>query len=202
MLILSSPSGAGKTTLANMLLAIDAHTHPSISYTTRKPRPGEVDKKDYFFVDESTFEKMIEEEAFLEYVYKFGNYYGTPKTQVEGFLSIGEDVVFDIDWHGNRALTAAAREDVVSVFILPPSKVELRERLVKRAQDANETIELRLEKANSELMHWHEYDYQIINKDLEESLKKLYSILRAERLKKARRIGVVDFVNTLLAEVS
>ena len=137
---------------------------------------------------------------FLEYAEVFGNLYGTTKSLVERHLKNGEDVLFDIDWQGNRNLSKMSKDDVVSVFILPPSKKELMTRLVKRAQDAHETIELRMAKANSELQHWQEYDYTIVNKDLDESLKKLLSILRAERLKKVRRQGVVEFVNKLLDE--
>lgn len=200
MLVLSSPSGAGKTTLTNLLLKVDKHLHPSISFTTRPKREGEAEGDHYYFTDRDTFLKMAQEGKFLEYAEVFGNFYGTPKTLVEKHLQNGEDVVFDIDWQGNRNLSKISKDDVVSVFILPPSKKELMSRLVKRAQDAHETIELRMAKANSELQHWQEYDYTIVNKDLDESLKKLLSILRAERLKKARRQGVVDFVSKLLDE--
>lgn len=200
MLVLSSPSGAGKTTLANLLLKADKHLHPSISFTTRKQRDGEIHGADYFFTDKASFLKMAEEKKFLEYAEVFGNYYGTPKDLVEKHLTNGEDVIFDIDWQGNRNLSKMSKSDVVSVFILPPSKRELMSRLKKRAQDTHETIELRMAKANSELHHWEEYDYTIVNKDLDESLKKLLSILRAERLKKSRRQGVIEFVNKLLDE--
>jgi len=200
MLVISSPSGAGKTTLANLLLKADNHIHPSISYTTREPRPGEKQGQHYYYVDKDTFLTMAKEGQFLEYAEVFGHYYGTPKELVEKYLNAGEDVVFDIDWQGNRSLTAIARSDVVSVFLLPPSKLVLHERLLKRAQDAHETIALRMQKANSELQHWQEYDYTIVNKDLDESLRKLLSILRAERLKKQRRWGVITFVNQLIAE--
>jgi len=200
MLVLSSPSGAGKTTLANLLLKTDKHVHTSTSYTTRPIREGELEGNHYYFVSKDKFFKMIEDGKFLEYAEVFGNYYGTPKERVEKYLKGGEDVIFDIDWQGNRSLTKMAREDVVSVFLLPPSKKELHDRLVKRAQDAHETIELRMMKANSELQHWQEYDYTIVNKDLDESLRKLLSILRAERLKKQRRWGVIDFVNQLIQE--
>jgi len=200
MFIISSPSGAGKTTLAKMLLKADKHIHQSTSYTTRAPRPGEIDGKDYFFISKAKFLKMAKSGEFLEYAEVFGSLYGTPKSLVEKFLSKGEDVVFDIDWQGNRSLTKMAREDTVSVFILPPSKKELKERLVKRAQDNHETIDLRMKKANSELVHWAEYDYAIVNKDLNESLRKIMSILRAERLKKRRRLGLLEFVNQLIAE--
>jgi guanylate kinase len=200
MLVLSSPSGAGKTTLANLLLKTDEHTHPSISYTTRAPRPGEINGIHYHFTDFNTFQKMVDAGEFLEYAEVFGNYYGTPKSLVEEYLSKGEDVIFDIDWQGNRSLTDNARGDVVSIFILPPSKPELKKRLIKRAQDASETIELRMQKANSELQHWQEYDYIIVNKELNSSLEKMLSILRAERLQKHRRLGLYQFVNDLMEQ--
>lgn len=200
MLVLSSPSGAGKTTLAKMLMQADSHIFPSVSYTTRPIRVGESNGVDYHFIDRDTFLHMIEEGAFLEFAEVFGNFYGTAKDVVERYLENGQDVIFDIDWQGHRSLRELAEDDVVSVFILPPSKKELKERLERRAQDAKETIELRLQKANSELVHWHEYDYTIVNKDLDESLKKILAILRAERLRKHRRRGVVDFVDQLIEE--
>jgi guanylate kinase len=143
---------------------------------------------------------MVDAGEFLEYAEVFGNYYGTPKSLVEEYLSKGEDVIFDIDWQGNRSLTDNARGDVVSIFILPPSKPELKKRLIKRAQDASETIELRMQKANSELQHWQEYDYIIVNKELNSSLEKMLSILRAERLQKHRRLGLYQFVNDLMEQ--
>ena len=200
MLILSSPSGAGKTTLANLLIQSDEHIHPSTSYTTRDMRSGEHNGKDYYFVDQPTFDNMIKENKFLEHAVVFGNKYGTPADLVEKFLASGQDLVFDIDWQGNRALSKIAPNDVVSVFILPPSKKELNDRLHNRASDPKDTIELRMKKANSELVHWEEYDYVIVNKDLDESLKKLTAILRAERLKKQRRKGIYEFVQQLIGE--
>lgn len=200
MLVVSSPSGAGKTTLVKMLLKVDKHIHSSVSYTTRPMRQGETNGVDYYFTDRENFNKLIDDGIFLEHVEAFGEYYGTPKAEVEKYLENGEDVVFDIDWQGNLALTNKSRSDVASVFILPPSKKELSERLARRALDTKEKIEIRLKKANSELAHWHEYDYAIVNKDLNESLKKLLAILRAERLKKARRLGVVEFVQQLIDE--
>lgn len=200
MLILSSPSGAGKTTLSNLVLQIDDHISQSVSYTTRNKRENEVDGEDYYFTDKATFQKMIDNNEFLEYATVFGELYGTPRKQVEDMLDVGEDVLFDIDWQGNRQLTALARDDVVSIFILPPSKHELHQRLLMRNQDSQETIQLRMMKANDEIQHWHEYDYTIINHDLDESLKKILAILRAERLKKRRRLGVVNFVKQLLTE--
>lgn len=200
MLVVSSPSGAGKTTLAKLLLKADKHLHASISYTTRLPREGEVDGVDYHFVDEHMFLRMVKTGEFLEYAEVFGHYYGTHKDVVEDYLKNGEDVIFDIDWQGNRSLCKLAREDVVSVFLLPPSKKELLERLTKRAQDREETIDFRMKKANSEMLHWEEYDYVIVNKDLDESLKKLLAILRAERLRKVRRLGLFKFVENLMGE--
>lgn len=200
MLVLSSPSGAGKTTLANLLLKSEPHLHSSISYTTRAIRPGEVHGKDYYFVEREEFVKMIEADKFLEHAEVFGNFYGTPVDLADSYLERGEDIIFDIDWQGHRTLKKQSSEDVVSVFLLPPSKKELKERLVKRAQDAKESIELRMKKANAELVHWQEYDYIIVNKDLDESLDKLQSILRAERLRKRRRLGIFEFVQQLIAE--
>jgi guanylate kinase len=200
MLVLSSPSGAGKTTLAQLLMKADKHITISISYTTRNKRPGEINGVHYHFVDRPTFKKLIDEGAFLEWAEVFGEFYGTPKAAVLERLEAGEDVLFDIEWQGNRQLTEMAREDVASVFILPPSKKELLERLRGRGQDSEEVVEYRMKQANSEISHWHEYDYTIINKDLDESLKKLLAILRAERLKKVRRSGVIDFVNSFLNE--
>jgi guanylate kinase len=200
MLVLSSPSGAGKTTLKNMLLEHDKHIHRSISYTTRAPRPLEEHGKDYYFTDESTFIQMHQDGSFLEDAEVFGNYYGTPKEVVYNHLNNGEDVIFDIDWQGHKALKQIAPDDVVSVFILPPTKKELRNRLIKRAQDTMETVELRMQKANSELKHWHEYDYVIVNKDLDDSFSKLKAILRCERLRKHRRMGVYDFVDQMIKD--
>lgn len=198
MFVLSSPSGAGKTTLANLLMRNDKHLHPSISYTTRAPRPNEVNGVDYHFVSKNEFLQMKSDNLFLESATVFNNYYGTPKHLVEDYLTNGEDVIFDIDWQGHRLLIDNARNDVVSVFILPPSKHELKQRLIKRAQDASETIELRMHKANSELQHWQEYDYIIVNKDLNQSLRKMLYILKAERLRKHRRLGVYNFINRLM----
>ena len=201
MLVLSSPSGAGKTTVSHMLLKVDKHIHSSVSYTTRSMREGEVNGVHYHFIEKERFMKMVEQGEFLEYAEAFGNMYGTPKSLVNDFLDNGEDVLFDIEWQGHRKLKELAPEDVVSVFILPPSKRELLKRLERRAKDAKETIELRFQKANSELNHWEEYDYTIVNRDLDESLKKILAILRAERLRKNRRLGVFDFVDKLKKEV-
>ncbi|MDJ1305598.1 MAG: guanylate kinase [Candidatus Midichloria sp.] len=200
MLVISAPSGAGKTTLSKLLIENDQHLRASISVTTRKKRPGEVDGKDYHFVDTAKFKQMVKDNAFMEYAEIFGNFYGTLKDAVEKFLEVGEDVVFDIDWQGHRRLVATAREDVTSVFILPPSKQELYKRLKLRHHDEEGVAAFRQERANDEISHWHEYDYVIINKDLNESFNKLLSILRAERLKKNRRTGLPAFIRDLLKQ--
>ena len=200
MFILSAPSGTGKTTLANKIIERDDHISLSISYTTRKKRKEEVDGKHYHFVDRGNFEKQIHDDLFLEYAEIFGQLYGTPKQQVLDTLEQGEDILFDIDWQGHRQLSAIARSDVTSVFLLPPSKEELLRRLQLRNQDNPNVVQQRMERADEEISHWHEYDYVIINKDIEHSIEKLTSILKAERLRKERRIGLNDFVSTLIHE--
>ncbi len=200
MFVLSAPSGTGKTTMARKLMEIDTHIHWSISVTTRNPRPGEINGVDYFFVSRDEFKKMVSNNELLEYAEVFGNFYGTPRFKVEEYLNRGEDVVFDIEWQGHRQLVSSAREDVASVFILPPMKRELVNRLQLRNTDCIETINKRMEHVNFELSHWHEYDYHIINRNLDESVEKLYAVLRAERLKKKRRIGLASFVGDLLRE--
>jgi guanylate kinase len=198
--ILSGPSGAGKSTLVRNILAIDNHIHNSVSATTRNKRASEKDGIDYHFIDNVEFKKRVNEHQFLEYAEILGNYYGTPRTSVEKFLESGEDVIFDIDWQGHRQMVATAREDVVSVFILPPSKEELLRRLNFRNQDSAESIKQRTEEANSEISHWHEYDYVIINRNIESSLNKVLAILRAERLKRRRRQGLIPFVQGLIQQ--
>ena len=200
MLVISAPSGAGKTTLANLLIQHDKHLRSSISVTTRKKRPGEVDGKDYYFIDIEEFKKMVKNNEFMEYAEIFGHFYGTPKATVKKFLEAGEDVVFDIDWQGHKRLAATAREDVTSVFILPPSKYELYKRLKIRHPNEHEMTKFRQERADDEISHWHEYDYVIINKNLDESLSKLLAILRAERLRKTRRVGLSNFIRNLLKQ--
>jgi guanylate kinase len=189
MFVLSSPSGAGKTTLTRRLMKVDAETALSISATTRPPRPGEVDGKDYFFVDGAAFERMIQDGAFLEWAHVFGNRYGTPRAAVEDRLSKGSDVVFDVDWQGARALAAAAPDDVVRVFILPPSVDELERRLNNRG-DAAEVIERRMDRAVAEISHWPEYDYVLVNDDVERCFQELTTVLAAERLRRARQKGI------------
>ena len=200
MFILSAPSGTGKTTLANKIIENDDHISLSISYTTRQRREEEIDGKHYHFVDREQFEKQVHDNLFLEYAEIFGQLYGTPKQQVLNTLEQGEDVLFDIDWQGHRQLSAIARSDVTSIFLLPPSKKELLQRLQFRHQDKPSIVQQRMERSDEEISHWHEYDYVIINKDIEHSMEKLTSILRAERLRKERRIGLNDFVSTLIHE--
>jgi len=200
MFILSSPSGAGKTTLADRLLKKDGEIVLSISTTTRKRRPGETHGKDYFFVSEEEFSRMRENGEFLEWANVFGHFYGTPRSLVEDTLRQGKDTLFDIDWQGAQQLDEVAGEDVVKVFILPPSREELERRLRQRAQDAEEVVQKRMEKADSEISHWAEYDYVIVNYDLDESEELLRSILFAERLKRRRQIGLANIVKEMMGE--
>jgi len=200
MLVLSSPSGAGKTSIARRILAEDGNLSLSVSATTRPPRPNEVDGRDYHFVDQSRFDMMIEDKAFLEYATVFGNSYGTPKADVMSVLERGGDVLFDIDWQGTQQVANTARADLVSVFILPPSRATLRERLVSRGQDSDEVVAERMAKASDEISHYREYDYIVVNEDLEASVRAVSAILTAERLKRDRQIGMTDFVRTLQSE--
>lgn len=200
MLILSSPSGAGKTTLAERILARDPHIALSISATTRPPRPGEKHGEDYYFVSQEEFFRMREAGQFLESAYVFGNYYGTPRADVFSMLQRGTDVLFDIDWQGAQQLDAVAGGDVVKVFILPPSRAELERRLRMRAQDPEEIVRARMAKADSEMSHWAEYDYVIINYELEESEDLIRSILMAERLRRRRQIGLPAIVKEMIRD--
>jgi len=197
MLVLSSPSGAGKTTLSRKLLAGDAGLAMSVSATTRAPRPGEVDGRDYHFLDPAAFQRLVEAGGLLEHATVFGKSYGTPRGPVETVLARGGDVLFDIDWQGNRQLAANARPDLVSVFILPPSLEELRRRLAGRGQDSAEVIAERMAKASDEMSHWSEYDYLIVNREIETSVAQLRAILAAERLKRVRQVGLAPFVTHL-----
>ena len=197
MLVLSSPSGAGKTTISRRVLAQDPHISPSVSVTTRPPRPNEKDGKDYRFVTEDEFHKMVAKKAFLEHAKVFDNFYGTPRKAVEQTLSHGRDIMFDIDWQGAQQLAQTARTDLVSVFVLPPSMVELERRLTIRASDSAEVVTKRMAQAGSEISHWREYDYIIVNADVERSAQAVMSILAAERLRRDRQDGMVSFVNAL-----
>jgi guanylate kinase len=197
MLVLSSPSGAGKTTLSRQLLGNDSHISLSISCTTRDKRPGEKDGVDYHFIDTATFRGMIDRGEFLEHARVFDHYYGTPSPPVEDALSAGRDMLFDIDWQGTQQLKEKGRDDLVTVFILPPSTRDLERRLISRAQDSHEVVARRMSKAADEMSHWAEYDYAIINKDIATSLSQLKAILTAERLKRERLLGLSDFVKAL-----
>jgi guanylate kinase len=198
MFVLSSPSGAGKSTLARRLMARNDDIVLSISATTRPPRPGEVDGREYYFVDHKRFEAMIDEGALLEWARVFDNYYGTPRAPVEAALSAGKDVLFDVDWQGARALRGAAPEDCVSVFILPPDMDELERRLHTRAQDSEEVIARRMAKSADEIRHWDEYDHVLVNRNLDESSEELQRILGVERNRRSRQIWLSDFVAKLL----
>jgi len=197
MLVLSSPSGAGKTTLARRLLEADSGIEMSVSVTTRKPRPGEVEGKDYYFVSESEFRRMRDAGELLEWARVFDNYYGTPRSPVERALAGGRDVLFDIDWQGAQQLNEKAAQDLVRVFILPPSGEVLEQRLRSRAQDAPDSVARRMADAAAEISHWAEYDYVIVNADLEASVAGLRAILAAERLRRERLLGLSDFVREM-----
>jgi guanylate kinase len=201
MLVLSSPSGAGKTTLSRKLLQADPMVDLSISVTTRKQRPGEVAGEHYHFVDQASFDRMVANAELLEWAQVFGNGYGTPRGAVESALAHGRDVLFDIDWQGTQQLREKARGDLVSVFVLPPSIPELERRLHRRAQDTDEVIRARMAKASDEMSHWAEYDYVIVNRQLKDAFAELRAILAAERLKRERQTGLSDFVRGLQREL-
>ncbi len=197
MLVLSSPSGAGKTTIARLLQEQEPNLRMSISVTTRPRRPSEVDGRDYQFVDADAFQAMVKKKELLEHAQVFGNSYGTPRAPVERALQAGQDVLFDIDWQGTKQLAKAAREDLVAIFILPPSAQALESRLRSRAQDTEEVIRGRMDKAAQEISHYDEYDYVVVNADVQKSLDEVRSILAAERLKRKRRTGLPAFVDRL-----
>jgi guanylate kinase len=199
MFVMSSPSGAGKTTLSRLLLQHEPDVELSVSVTTRTRRPAERPGVDYHFVDQDYFQGMIDRDALLEYAKVFDHFYGTPRGPVEDVLSAGRDMLFDIDWQGTQQLAERARQDLVSVFILPPSTGELERRLVTRAQDPPEVVARRMAKAADEMSHWAEYDYVIVNEDIGRSLELLKAILNAERLKRTRQVGLSDFVKSLRA---
>jgi guanylate kinase len=197
MFVLSSPSGAGKTTLSRMLMDKVRGLQMSVSVTTRPMRPGEVEGKDYFFIDQKRFDEMAANGNLLEWAPVFGKSYGTPRVPVETALAAGRDVLFDIDWQGTQQLREKAGPDVVSVFILPPSAADLERRLHTRAQDSEEVIRGRMERASHEMSHWAEYDYIVINQDVDDAFAEVQSILKAERLKRTRRTGLTGFVRNL-----
>ncbi|GGZ07367.1 guanylate kinase [Novosphingobium colocasiae] len=199
MFIMSSPSGAGKTTISRMLLERDPSIRMSVSCTTRPPRPGEVDGKDYHFVSQDRFDATIAAEEFLEWAHVFGKSYGTPKAQVEAGLAAGQDYLFDIDWQGTQQLYQKLERDVVRVFLLPPSIDELRRRLTGRGTDSAEVIADRMARAQSEISHWDGYDYVLVNDDVDRCYAKVEQILAAERLKRARQTGLIGFARTLMA---
>jgi guanylate kinase len=202
MFVLSSPSGAGKTTISRRLLDADTGIAMSVSCTTRPMRPGEVEGRDYHFVTETEFARRRDARAFLEHATVFGHSYATPRAPVDASLALGRDVLFDIDWQGTQQLKDAAREDVVSVFILPPSWDELERRLKTRAQDSDDVVARRMAKATDEISHWAEYDYIVVNRDIEQSAAEVRAILGAERLRRQRQTGLSAFVQRLLAERS
>ncbi len=197
MLVLSSPSGAGKTSISRRVLADEPGIGMSVSMTTRAKRAGETDGVDYHFVDLTTFNLMVNRREFLEYAKVFDHYYGTPRSTVEAELAAGRDVLFDIDWQGTQTLAQAARDDLASVFILPPSTAELERRLRTRARDSADEVARRMARAADEMSHWPEYDYVIVNRDLDESVGRVRAILWAERLRRRRQPGLAEFVKSL-----
>jgi guanylate kinase len=201
MLVLSSPSGAGKTTLSRQLLQADPMVDLSVSVTTRKQRPGEIDGSDYHFIDTARFDAMIANGELLEWAQVFGHRYGTPRGPVDAALAAGRDVLFDIDWQGTQQLREKADRDLVSVFVLPPSIPDLRQRLRARAQDSDEVINVRMARAADEMSHWAEYDYVVINTDIARAFAEVRSILSAERLKRERQTGLSAFVRRLQAQL-
>ena len=198
MFILSSPSGAGKTTIARKLLAEVDGIGMSVSVTTRPRRDGEIDGRDYHFVDQQRFDAMVEEGAFLEWASVFGNSYGTPKAEIKAGLKAGQDFLFDIDWQGTQQLYQRMETDVVRVFLLPPSIGELEQRLRSRATDSETVIQGRMERARFEISHWDGYDYVVVNDDIDICFAKVLTILKAERMKRARQTGLVDFTRQLM----
>lgn len=197
MFVLSSPSGAGKTTIARKLLERDGNLAMSVSVTTRPRRRGETAGRDYHFVDPTEFNLMVNRGGLLEHAKVFDHYYGTPRGPVDESLAAGRDVLFDIDWQGTQQLAQSARSDLVSIFILPPSTAELERRLKARAQDSADVVASRMAKAADEMSHWPEYDYIIVNYEIEDSVAKVHAILQAERLRRDRQTGLVDFVKGL-----
>lgn len=197
LLVLSSPSGAGKTTITRALVDQDSRLRMSISVTTRPRRSGEVEGRHYYFITRAQFDGMVESGDLLEHAVVFGHCYGTPRKPVAAALESGHDIISDVDWQGTQQLKATVRDDLVSVFILPPSIAALEERLRARAQDSEEVVRSRMAKSADEMSHWPEYDYVIVNRDLDESVRQVRSILEAERVRRERQPGLADFVNRL-----
>ena len=197
MLVLSSPSGAGKSSICKSLMSLDKNLSLSISTTTRKKRPNEKSGEDYIFVNTEEFKKMLRDDHFLEHASVFDNYYGTDKSLVENKINNGKDLIFDIDWQGAQQLREKMREDIVSIFILPPNKQELERRLKSRGQDSDEVVKKRMDGASAEITHWAEYDYVVINEDLNQSVNAVLGILKAERMKRTRQKGLVEFVRSI-----
>jgi guanylate kinase len=198
LIVLSSPSGAGKTTISRMLMESDGEVTMSVSATTRPKRPGETDDVDYHFVDDTEFDRMIQSGEFVEWAPVFGHRYGTPKNPVKDALRAGRDILFDIDWQGTQQLQAAMGEDLVTIFILPPSMKELERRLHERGTDSQQVIDDRMARAASEISHWPEYEYVLVNTDADRCLDQVRAIVAAERLKRQRQIGLVAFVRDLI----
>ncbi|MBM3583484.1 MAG: guanylate kinase [Alphaproteobacteria bacterium] len=197
MLVLSSPSGAGKTTISRKLLDLEPDLVMSVSATTRPRRPSEVDGVDYRFIDDVAFDEMVKRDAFLEHAEVFGHRYGTPRALVEQVLGKGRDMLFDIDWQGTRQIAARMRDDLITVFVLPPSKAELERRLRARQQDSDAVVQGRMAKANAEMAHWDEYDYVVVNADVQDSVATVRAILAAERRRRVRQTGLAGFVARL-----
>jgi guanylate kinase len=199
LLVLSSPSGAGKTTIAKRLIERDPSLSLSVSVTTRKLRGSEVDGRDYHFIDQQKFDAMVANDELLEHATVFGHAYATPRRPVEEAIAAGRDIVTDIDWQGTQQLSEKLRDDLVTVFILPPSMDALEARLKTRAQDSDATVAARMAKSAEEMSHWSEYDYVVVNRDLDASVAEVQAIVTAERLKRTRQAGLADFVNRLRA---
>jgi guanylate kinase len=199
LLVLSSPSGAGKTTITHRLIERDPGLTLSVSVTTRPPRPGEVDGRDYWFIDRARFDAMVAQTELLEHAVVFGHCYGTPRGPVEAALAAGRDIVTDIDWQGTQQLSESVPHDLVKVFILPPSLAALEARLQTRAQDSPEVVAARMAKSSEEMSHWSEYDYVIVNRDIQASVIEAEAVVTAERLRRSRQLGLADFVNRMRA---